>query len=224
MKNRVLSKILATVLLGAVLLTGCGMNKDKTLVNINNGKDSITLGYGNFMARYTQAMYDGNYLQFMGEQMWSQENEGVTMEASVKKNVLESIKEQYALKQHAKEYGVKVTSEEKKAITKAATKFMKENDSDTIKALGATQDIVEEFLTNQTIATKMMAAIKDEVDLTADEKKAEDDETKQKVEEKQDKHYEKVVKPWKKDITWKVDKKAWEEVKFDSLFKAKEAK
>ena len=57
------------------------------------------------------------------------------------------------------EYNVSITDDEKAAITAAAAQFMEDNSKDAINALGATQEIVEEYLTLETIQSKMKAAI-----------------------------------------------------------------
>ena len=328
MKNKGLKTVLAGVLLGAVLFSGCGINKNATLVNIDKGKETISLGYGNFYARFTQSMYDGMYAGYMGDEMWSQTQGDETMEELVKGNILTSMEEGYVLQKHADEYDVKLSDKEKKAVTKAAKKFIKNNDEKTLKEMGATQEYVEQYLTEQTVVKKMEAAIKakakvsvsdedaaqrgisyvkfstadttDEsgntVEVTKEQKKemkakakslvtsenfeedakaaglevqtttygkdssldeavtkaadalevgqisdvvtVKDDgyyvirldseydeqataDKKESLEEEQrSKAYNKQVESWKKDITWKVDKKQWAKVKFDTMFEA----
>jgi len=60
-------------LAAATLFTGCGsLNPDATLVTINTGdgtKDTISLGYGNFVARYQQSMYDQDQLDYYEERI-----------------------------------------------------------------------------------------------------------------------------------------------------------
>lgn len=160
MKMRKIKAMAAMLLMGVMLLSGCGINKNATLIEAGEN-DKISLGYGTFVARYTQSMYDSIYLGYMGEQMWSQEQDGTTMENMIKQNVLDMMEEMYLTKLHAKEYGVEISEKEQKAITKAAKKFIKDNSSETLKEMCATQEIVEEYLTDQTYMNKVAKAVKD---------------------------------------------------------------
>ena len=171
-KRNILVAAMTLTLAGATLLSGCGLNADATLVNINKGEDSISLGYGNFVARYTQSLYDATYLQYMGTDMWTKEDDGTTLEDNVKKNVMKSMKEDYLLEQHASDYDVTLSDDEKKSIKKAAKSFIKNNSEDTLDAMTATEEIVEKYLTNQTIASKVSEAIKESADVTVTEEEA----------------------------------------------------
>lgn len=171
MKRKAIQSILAITLLGT-LFGGCGINKQATLVDINKGQDSISLGYANFVARQTQSMYDGMYLAYMGDEMWSQTQDGDTMENMVKDNVLTSLEESYLLQKHAEDYGVKLTDKEKKAISKAAKQFIEDNDNETIEEMGVTQEYVEQYLTEQTYVKKMESAIKEKAEVSVSEEEA----------------------------------------------------
>lgn len=161
MKNRFLGMVLAVAMAGSVLFTGCGISKSATVVTIDDGKDTISLGYANFVARYTQSMYDGIYVAYFGEDYWTQEvEEGKTYEASVKEGVMDNLENAYVLRKHAKDYDVKITDDEKKQITEAAKAFLKANSKSTRQELTATQDVVEQYLTDQTYINKMQKAIK----------------------------------------------------------------
>ena len=78
MKMRKIKAMAAMLLMGVMLLSGCGINKNATLIEAGEN-DKISLGYGTFVARYTQSMYDSIYLGYMGEQMWSQEQDGTCL-------------------------------------------------------------------------------------------------------------------------------------------------
>lgn len=171
-KKNYLAAALGLMLTGATLLSGCGLDGDAALININKGEDEITLGYGNFVARYTQSLYDATYLNYMGAEMWTKEEDGTTMADDVKKRVLESLQEDYLLEKHAGDYDISLTEEEEKAIQKAATAFMENNDSDTLDAMTATQEIVEQYLTNQTYASKVSEAIRESAEVTVTKEEA----------------------------------------------------
>ena len=84
MKTGIKQVLTAGVLAGAVLLGGCGgkINPASTVVNINDGKDKITIGYANFTARYAQASMEsmfGNYIQKGYWQENTSDDSGETM-------------------------------------------------------------------------------------------------------------------------------------------------
>ncbi len=171
-KRNILVAAMTLTLAGATLLSGCGLNADATLVNINDGEDTISLGYGNFVARYTQSLYDATYLQYMGTDMWTNEEDGETLEDTVKKNVMKSLKEDYLLEKHASDYGVTLSDDEKESIQTAAKAFISNNSEDTLTVMTATEEIVEKYLTNQTIASKVSEAIKESAEVTVTEEEA----------------------------------------------------
>lgn len=165
MNSKIKSAGLA-VLSAAVLFTGCGkLDQNATLVTIKNGDttDTISLGYGNFAARYQQSMYDQYLLSYYGEGMWSSDmtGSGSTMQDETKDSVLDEIEEQYLAKAHAADYNVSLSDDQKKAIADAAAKFMADNSEETIKVMGATEDIVKEYLENRTIYTLVEKAAKE---------------------------------------------------------------
>ena len=69
-----------------------------------------------------QAQYESFYAGLMGmsaDTMWSQEvEEGKTYEENMKDSILESLENMYLVKQHASEYKVELTDEEKRRSTK----------------------------------------------------------------------------------------------------------
>ena len=85
-----------------------------------------------FYARMQQAQYESFFMQADGglsaDTMWSQEvEEGKTYEENMKDSILESLENMYLVKQHASEYKVELTDEEKKKIDKAAEEFVEDN-------------------------------------------------------------------------------------------------
>ncbi|MBO5617888.1 hypothetical protein [Pseudobutyrivibrio sp.] len=324
-----------TALSAVVLMTGCGkINPNETLVTINTGdaKDTISLGYGNFAARYQQSMYDQYLLSYYGEDMWKSDmsGSGSTLEEDTKDGVLEDMESQYLTKLHASDYGVELTEDQKNDIAKAAKKFISDNSKESLEAMGATEEYVKEYLEYRTYYSLVSAAakeasdadIKDEdcwmrtftyvlfdttgkkdeegnvteytddeiaelktqakelstsedfdakveelglttqnysylkgesedstmdmsiiseaeklkegeqsgvivvdgvgfyvIKLTADH---DEDASQTKRESLQSEAFDKLLDEWKEAITWKVNDKAWEKVKFDSLFKAPE--
>lgn len=145
--------------LAASVLAGCGVNKDAVVATLDG--EEIKLGVANFAVRLQQAQYDDFYTAYFGEDVWSTDlyGSGSTMEESMKENVIEAVKNLYILQNHMSDYGVTLTDDETAAIAEAAETFIAANDDDALDALGATEDIVEEYLTLITIENKMYAAI-----------------------------------------------------------------
>lgn len=167
----------AALTLAAVMLAGCGtkINSDAVAANINNGEATIKLGYANFVAHYNQVGYDMYYRGYFGDEYWSNDlaGDGKTMEETVKEQVMTDLERYYVSGVHAPDYNVEVTADDEKAITEAAKKFMDDNSDDAIRQMGATQEYVEQFLKDQTIAARVQQAVEKEADVTVDEKEAE---------------------------------------------------
>lgn len=171
-------RMTAAVALAMVIFVfaGCGssVNKDAVLVDINKGEETISLGYANFVARYTQALYDANYGSYFGKDMWSQDmyGNGNTFEEDTKESVLSQIQEEYLLKEHAEEYGVSLSKEDEEAIDKAAKAFMDDNSNEAIKTMGASEEYVRMMLTYETYAMRVMEAVKDQAQVTVSREEA----------------------------------------------------
>ena len=155
------------------VLTGCGgVNKDKTVATLNG--EPVTLGIANFAARFGQAGADDFYTAYFGKNVWTSDlyGNGTTGQDNFKDSVMDSLEDMYVLQLHMDEYNVSITDDEKAAITAAATQFMEDNSKDAIKALGATQEIVEEYLTLETIQSKMKAVIVADADTNVTDEEA----------------------------------------------------
>lgn len=176
MNKNIIKSTGIAALAAAVLFTGCSkFNPDTTLVTINTGdgtKDTISLGYGNFAARYQQSMYDQFLLAYYGEGMWSTDMTGTgsTMEDDTKEGVLEDIESQYLAKLHASDYGITLTDEQNTAIAEAAAKFISDNPKETMEIMGATEEYVKQYLEYRTYYSLVSNAAMEEAGQTiADE-------------------------------------------------------
>jgi hypothetical protein len=154
--NKKITTAGVAALSAAVLFTGCGsINGNATLATLNTGdgtKETVTLGYGNFAARYQQSMYDQYLIAYYGESMWTSDmsGSGKTLQEDTKEGVLEDIEEQYLAKLHAADYGVELSEEQKTAIADAAKQFMADNSEESLKVMGATEEYVKQYLENRT--------------------------------------------------------------------------
>lgn len=176
MKVRKLLPLLMAAVLGVSALAGCGNSIDADKAGATLDGQEISLGFMNFMARYQQAIYDGQLSSMFGDQTdtWSQElfEQGTDAETSVKNNVADSIEEFYLLEKHMADYKVEVTDEEMAAMDEAADKFMEDNSKKAVKQLGATKEYVKEMLRLSTIQAKMRNAIHAEVDTEVSDEEA----------------------------------------------------
>ena len=169
MKKAYVKSACIAALSAAVLFTGCGkLDPNETLVTIKNGDktDTISLGLGNFAARYQQSMYDQYLLSYYGEGMWKQDmsGSGSTLQDETKDGVLSDLEEQYLAKAHAEDYSITLTDDQKKAIEDAAKKFISDNEKDSLEQMGATEDTVKEYLEYRTYYNLVADAAKKEAD------------------------------------------------------------
>lgn len=176
MRARRLLPLLMATALGVSALSGCGNSIDADKTGATLDGQEISLGFMNFMARYQQAIYDGNFASMFGQDqnIWEQNffEEDVDSETSVKKSVADSIEEYYLLEKHMSDYKVEITDEELSAMDAAAEKFMEDNTKSAINQLGATKDYVKEMLRLTTIQSKMRNAIHAEVDTEVSDEEA----------------------------------------------------
>ena len=173
-RGKKLAAVLLTAVLAAGTFAGCGIDPDAVAVTIGGGEDTLSLGYVNFVAKYTQAAYDLTYRSYMGDDMWSQDLNGTgnTFEEDVKSDVMDSLQEEYLLMQHAGDYGIELTEEETAAIQEAADQFMADNDEDAMDQMGATSEYVRTMLTYQTYANRVSEAIRAQAQPTVTEEEA----------------------------------------------------
>ena len=155
-------------------LTGCGsMNNDDVVATV--GKSEIKLGVANFYARMQQAQYETYYAGLMGttgEEMWTKETDGKTYEESVKSDTIESLENLYLLEQHASDYDVALTDDEKKAIEKAASEFDENNALEDKEAVSGYTKYVKKVLELMTIQSKMEEAMTADVDTNVSDEEA----------------------------------------------------
>lgn len=154
--------------LAAMTVTGCSGSINKDAVVATVGDEDVTLGVANFYARMTQGQYETYYAGMMGttgEAMWTQEaGEDQTYEESVKDGLMENLQNMYLISQHAADYEVSLTEDEKNAILEAAEQFSEANTDEAKEVVSGYKKDVEKFLELATIQTKMDSKMKEGVD------------------------------------------------------------
>jgi foldase protein PrsA len=176
MKRNASKKIagIATALLAsAVLVTGCAgavdLNKPVAVVNDEN----IPFGVAKFYAKTQQVMYESYYGSLFGDNMWEQSlSADMTFGESTLESILEDLKEMYVVSQHADEYEVTLTEEEKSNIEETAKQFVADNNAEALEAMGASEDVIKEYLTKYTLQGKIQTAIKAGADTTVSDEDA----------------------------------------------------
>ena len=158
----------AAGVLSAGMLAGCSGTIDTGAVVATVGEEDITLGVANFYARMMQGQYETYYAGMMGmtgEDMWAQEVEdGKTYEQAVKDSVMTELENLYLISQHAAEYEVALTEDEKDAIREAAQQFDENNSDETKEAVSGYRKDIEKYLELLTIQNKMDDKMKEGVD------------------------------------------------------------
>lgn len=216
MKKKMLCLGLILVL-GMMLLSGCKIrNYSSKLIDVNNGEDGITLGYANFVFKYNQAKYDTQYGDTYGTKLWTEDMTGTgqTFTDEVKQNIVETLETQYAIKKHADEYKVEITDEDKTKIDDTTKKFMEENSSSTLNALGADEDVVKQMLTDMVYVYKMEKAMTDRGRADGQITESNSSST----------YINNLVENWKSGYEFSVDDELLKQITVDDLFVSNSAK
>lgn len=159
--------VVAAGTLAAGLLMGCGSSVDHDEVVATIGDSEISYGVANFYARMMQSRYENYYTSLTGDtpaEFWLQQWGEGSYENYVKGNLLEDLENLYLLKQHAEEYDVVLTEDEKKAIAQAAADFEEDNALEAKEVVSGYTKYIQEYLELATIEEKMDAPMKEGVD------------------------------------------------------------
>ena len=158
--------------MGCTSLAGCGKNGakidgSKTLMTVN-GED-LRMGVASFYTRFQQAQMYQFYSMYFGSgaaifDTVEDEATGKTYGDDIKEEALNELKKLVTINQHADEYGVSLTDEQKTNITAAAEAYIASNDQAALDKVGAAKEDVEKLLTLQTVQSLMMDPIVKDVD------------------------------------------------------------
>lgn len=171
MKNRL--KKLAVIGLSACLmlgtLSGCSKKEtfqaDAAAITVNG--DEISAGLVKFATHYSQALMESMYKMYMGVEDPMDSDiygNGSTLGSMIKDDVVSTLERLVLAEQKMGDYNVELTDDEKAAVTEAATKFMDENGEEVLNQMGATQEVVERYLTLRLIQSKMEPQMSADVD------------------------------------------------------------
>ena len=173
--------VMLSASMAAMGLTGCGSeNVDGTKTAITVNDESITLGQANFMLRYQQAtmynyysrMYSMYGMQMPSEMYDKEGDDGKTTGETFKEQSLETIEKEILMRQHAEEYGISLTDEEKQQAKEAAQAFADKNGDDVMKKLHATVEDIQDALELYVIQTRIYDPIIADVDTEVSDEEA----------------------------------------------------
>lgn len=157
--------IFAVVLAANLCFTGCNgvtaSEQSKQKVFTYDGVD-VNLDEVWLYADISKAKYESQYGSIFGDSLWTTEvstdDEGnaVTLETTVKDNVIEQMKHIIVLNNKAEELGVSLTDAEIKKAKKSAKVFVKEDEGKAImEETGADQDLIQKLYEQNAIASKV---------------------------------------------------------------------
>ena len=168
--------VLAAVMCASVL-GGCSKKAEAKPVYTFNG-EKVDANLTNFLLRYEQAGIDESYgsmfSSYYGQSMWTLDLSGTgeVYETTYKSEFGEMFERLLLAEEHAADYSVEITDDEKAAITEAATKFMTDNDKEALDSMNATQEVVERVLTLFTVQAKVEKEIAKDVDTNVSDEEA----------------------------------------------------
>jgi len=164
--------------LTAATLTGCGsgMNGKKTVTTVNG--ETLSLGTLAYYAKYEQASMTVMFSSMMaqlGGQLFNtvtDEESGRTVGSGMVTDGLDMLEKYMVVSQHAADYGVELTDEDKAAIDAVGEAYIKENDKAVRDKIGASKEDVVRLLTLMTINSRMLEPMAADVDTEVSDEEA----------------------------------------------------
>ena len=98
--------------------------------------------------------------------------DGPTVGDHMVQDAADQLAELVVISQHAEDYGISLTDEEKAAIDEASQKYVDVNPADVLKKLGTSKEDMAALLTYETIKSKMLPEIAKDVDKNIDDSEA----------------------------------------------------
>ena len=170
----VLTVIMA--LLSTTML-GCARRSidHEAIVSTVNGTE-ITVGFANFYARIQQAEQELFFLAMGGEDgadLWALDPlTGMSQESMFKELIMNSIHDMFLMYQHAGEFGVSISPEERGDIEAAAARFVADNTDDALEAISGQLENVILTLEMMTIRERVSEAMTEEIDTFVSDEEA----------------------------------------------------
>lgn len=180
-----LKKGLAGVLavsITAAALAGCskkeGFDPSAALLSLKDA-GTIDAATANLYLRYEQAQFEngmGTFIKsYYGDiNLWEEDlyGSGETYGNTFKTQIMSDLEKMLYAEEHASEYSVEVTQEQKKAIGEAAKQFLAENDKEVLEKMSADSASVERMLTLYTLRVGVENSIASTVDTEVSDEEA----------------------------------------------------
>lgn len=154
----------------ASMLAGCGSGPDgkKTVTTVNG--ETLSLGTLAFYVKYQQAsmtMMFSSMMSQMGGALFdtvADEESGRTVGAGMVTDSLDMLERFVVVSQHAADYGVELSDDDKAEIDRIAQAYIDENDKSIRDKIGASKEDVARLLTLATINNRMLEPMAADVD------------------------------------------------------------
>lgn len=165
--------LMLTAALGCSALTGCGAGKKETAVDgtktlFTVGDEEVSLGTAAFFTRYQQAQITQIYQMYFGMSnifdTVEDEETGETYGDMFRENYLSDLESLVVMRQHASEFGVEISEEQKSAIREAAKAYIENNSEETRAKIGASEEDVINVMELQTIRSLLLDPVAKDVD------------------------------------------------------------
>lgn len=174
--------IFAAALAVSLCFTGCNgvtaSEQSKKKVFTYDGVD-VNLDEVWLYADISKAKYESQYGSIFGDSLWTTEvstdDEGnaVTLETTVKDNVIDQIKHIIVLNNKAEELGVSLTDAELKKAKKSAKAFVKEDEGKAImEETGANQELIQKLYEQNALASKVRQKMIEDTDTEVSDEEA----------------------------------------------------
>ncbi len=168
--------LLITVFTAGTLLAGCGkstIDGTKTALTING--ENVTVGEVSMVTRYQSSLFDMYYGSYLGagyyDELYDEEtgqtNGDLMVDASV-----EELTDDILIAQHAGEYGVALSDEDKAEIEKAAQAYIDKNAEDIRALVGASKEDVIQVLTWKKLHSLLLDPLAADVDVDIPDEEA----------------------------------------------------
>ena len=186
MGKKITCAILAATMFGTAF-AGCGKSEklDGTQIVLTIDEHEVTLGLAHLMLRENQAASEAfmeQLSQVYGEnafdyEMWddttkTEDGRTITYGEQQKENVMGSICELFAIKNHADDYDIALTEDDNKKIAAAAKQFMEDNTQETLDVLGVSESDIVTYLELATLRARMYDPMVADVDRKVTDKEA----------------------------------------------------
>lgn len=131
---------------------------EQTALTING--ETVSLRVWNFYLRMNQMLWEKQYLEIYGDDMWSREvnEDGTVLADRLKEEVMGHIRRICLACQHAEEYGASLDEEKTEEIRRRSKEFMETYHEALLEYAGADEEFVFDMLSEQELSMAVAEA------------------------------------------------------------------